>query len=110
MKFQENLRDMTSSELPASLIKNIACTYLQQSLHISCFSFSDVVRNFRHPVKSEAAKAKEAKGKPPKRKKKDAKKVELDKKLNPSCNEVRLAIINLVKPSYKVSWQFVQNH
>ena len=46
------------------------------------------------------AKAKEAKEKP--KKKKDGKKLEKEKKLKPSCNEVRLAMINLVKPSYKV--------
>ena len=69
---------------------------------IKCSFFSDVVHNFKHPVKSEEAKAKEAKEKP-KKKKKNAKKLEKEKKLKPSCNEVRLAMINLVNPSYKVS-------
>ena len=74
----------------------------QKMIYLCIASFSDVVHNFRHPVKTEEAKAKEAKEKP-KKKKKDNKKLEKEKKLNPSCNEVRLAIINLVKPSYKVS-------
>lgn len=62
-------------------------------------TYCDVVRNFKQPVKSVEAKAKEAKEKP--KKKKDGKKLEKEKKLKPSCNEVRLAMINLVKPSYK---------